>query len=244
MKNKKTPPFALIFLLWACKESPTAPEPEPEPPNLPAPEAVTVALPQNAPDPVQSHYTQIYGPLALALQHSANIKNVVPKHDGTTWTWSYTPAGAGPIIVIIKAVELSGDSSAWTISWNGDIGGANLNNWISAEGKISADGLYGRWKFYLFRSVFLVGTAIWRKSSHNAIVIEAARLRDVDPNDDIDGVYVNYRLIGNPDGSGNLEVTEKSIKIFAAAWDSSGAGTWSGYDASTGQQTGGGSWGP
>lgn len=243
MKKNKIPSFALIlFLLWGCKEKPTAPEPDP--PNLPTPEAVTVKLPKNAPVQVQSHYVQIDRPLALALQHSANIKNIVPQNNGTTWIWSYTPAGAGPIVVIIKAVELSGDSSAWTISWRGEIAGTTVNNWVSAEGKISADGLYGRWKFYLFNSVFLEGSAIWRKSSQNAITIEATRFRDVDPNDDIAGVYLSYKVIGNPDGSAGLEAIEKSIKIFAAAWDASGAGTWTSYDPSTGQQTGGGSWGP
>jgi hypothetical protein len=200
-----------------------------------------VELPQNAPTQVRSFYDQVYSRLPPAPQHFAAIKNITPKNTGNTWTWEYIPPGSGGMLVTLKAVLLAGDSSQWTISWQG---GLLSSVWISDEGKITADGKYGSWKLYYFNGTFLERTAVWQKNDQNIIVINATRWHYPDPASELFGIYREFLLTGSPDASGTLQAIEQGIKIFEAVWQASGAGTWAAYDASSGQQTDGGSWTP
>ena len=50
-------------------------------------------------------------------------------------------------------------------------------------------------------------------------------------------------ITGRADNSGELLVRdENGNTILTANWDASGAGVWAAYDASSGQQTGSGTW--
>lgn len=229
--------------IWACGKNDSATAPKHDPPNLPAEESVVVNLPQNAPQQVRDYYGQVDRPFKTALEHSTRIKGMKPVNNQATWTWTFLPGGAGLPAVTLKAVALPGDTIHWTISWNGDVGGVVINNWVSAEGKTTSDGKYGDWKFYVFNTSSLDRTAAWRKSDDGVLTINAAHQRAPGPADDVSANF-GFLLLGNPDGSGVLQVSQDGVKIFEAIWQASGAGIWAAYDASTGQQIDGGAWGP
>ena len=233
-----------LCCLAACSKDQAPNAPLLNPPQLPAYSTFRVNLPSNAPAQVRSYYANVDLPLSIALRHYLNVKNVGPKNSGVTWTWTYTPTGVSGVEITLKAVELAGDSSAWTVSWRGTIGQITLNNWISDDGKVTADGKYGAWKFYLLNDTFLIGNAIWLKDAQNVVRINAARFRDLDPNDEEPGYYIHIKLVGNADASGSLKATEKGVTTIEAIWDTSGGGSWVSYDPSSGQPTGGGSWNP
>lgn len=222
--------------IWACgnDESPTNSN-KPVPPKLPAASTVSINLPQNAAAPVRSFYNNVYVLLNGVLNHYEKVKNQIPTYSNPIWTWTYNIAG---FHITLEAVALTADSSSWKILFSGNA----LNNWISATGKATADGKYGTWRFYFLNSTALQGSAIWQKNDQNVLAIDATQFRDLSPTDDIPGSFVDIKLIGNPDGSGSLKVTEKGAKIFESTWEASGAGSWAAYDPVTGQQTDGGSW--
>lgn len=218
-----------LLIVGACgkDESPTNSN-EPVPPKLPAASTVSINLPQNAAAPVRSFYNDVYVPVNGVLNHYEKVKNQIPSYSNPIWNWTYNSAGYH---IMLEAVALPADSSSWKIL----VSGNSLNNWISATGKATADGKWGAWRFYLYNSTALQGSAIWQKNEQNVLAIDATRFRGLNPTDEIPGNFVDIKLMGNPDDSGSLKVTEKGAKIFESMWEASGAGSWAAYDPVTGQ---------
>jgi len=146
--------------LSACNKNDAPTDPKPVAPQLATVASVTVDLPKNAATPVRTFYNDIYVSLSAALRHYESVKNLVPGYANSTWRWNYTAAGFD---IKLEAVVAAGDSSSWKI-W---VSGNALNNWLSAAGKVSTNDRYGAWRFYLYNSADLQGSAIWRKNEQN-----------------------------------------------------------------------------
>ena len=151
------------------------------------------------------------------------------------WTWtSASPFGT----ITLEAAVLAGDSSRWKLYYNT----INANNWISAEGKVTADGKYGAWKFYQSNSTTLNKNLIGLKTAQGVLTIDASHFYDASQIDDTPSTYIVSQLIGRPDNSGSLEAFDHDVKVFEAEWDATGAGSWAAYNQITGRRTEGGSW--
>jgi hypothetical protein len=229
--------IALGFLcLSSCKEAPTPPPVKLTPPSLPSTAAIQVSLPVNAPAQVRDSYNEIYSSMNGVLRLYENIiKDNRSTRRYSLWTWtSVSPFG----MITLEADALAGDSSVWKIYYNG----LNLNNWISATGKVSLDSKFGAWQFYMPNSTVLNGSFNWLKNDRNVLTITATRFYDASPFDDLPSTYIDSKLSGQPDNSGSLAAFDQGVKIFEAIWDAAGAGWWAAYNSITGKQTAGGSW--
>ncbi len=159
---------------------------------------------------------------------------ITPTQNGNVWTWAFTQ---GTLTLTATATTQTDGSNAWSVKLNGKDPSTDstYNNWIAVTGTSSADGKSGDFKTYNINSTVLAGEIVWSTDASNKLTATFT-------------AYTNGTASGksivtnNADGSGELDSYVGTILVFKSTWVAAGTGTWWTYDATTGNQTGTGTW--
>ncbi len=201
-----------------------------EKPKLPTQDQFTLKVPTNAPPQVQGIAQTLNGMVALGFGYINQAANSEPTGSNGTWEWKATSQG---LTITIKAVYDEAEQQVtWTATLNGtdQTSGTTFNNWTFLSGTTDMDGANGHITIFETNSTTVLAEIDWTTSASNERTIT------------LTSGATTWKAVVKSDGSGSLMVMENGKKTFEASWDASGAGTWATYDATTGEQTGSGSW--
>lgn len=221
----------LCLALAACRESPSRPELPPGPPQIPDRATIQIRKPANAPSEVLHFYREAYADLSVCSDLLETVKGQDPQGKHPDWSWR---ADFNPWQLIVKARVFEEDSVWWEIR----LDGSGLEQWLQSGGITNRSSTYGSWEIYEFARSNAVAKVTWIRDEGDSLRIRTQLFEG----ETVDRSADHLELTGSPDGSGNLVVERGGVKIFEAQWDSSGAGSWTSWDAVTGNQTGSGTW--
>lgn len=218
----------------ACKSS-TAPEAPPGPPALPDLALIAATQPANAPTQVDDYFTNSFGYLRSTFGDFDRAKGSPATGKHPEWSWL---TSIGTWDIILRAKALSENQFEWqsTVDFNED-GQVNWNRWA---GNISADGYSGAVAFRTRDNRNVIIDLTWVRDEQDILSF----LSETHELPSTENELVITEITARPDGTVEMVVkmADSRVKIFEANWDASGAGSWAAFDASTGQQTGGGTW--
>lgn len=229
-------PMLVFCSLWlfACKTS-TPPQPPPGPPELPALAPLDVPTPRNAPVPVSDYFAHSFGLFRGVLWDFDQARKVTVAGTYPEWRWTIQFGGWDLLI------HAEAGSENW-FNWKEivDFNEEGRMPWQRWSGAIRADGLEGALAFYALDSrnetinlnwsldapgilQFVSRTTEFASAAISPAITEVTTT----PADSV------KMIIKTPD---------TRVMIFAAFWDSTGAGEWTSYNAITGQPKDNGDW--
>jgi len=200
--------------------------------NVPAiPETLQFTGPQssNAPEHLQQVLNLINSYTSLGNLILSAVRFSSPESSGNTHTWAIQ---IDSLAITVQATPLGEDQVEWVITVDGSYQGISYDQWVYMRGTASKDGSSGSWQIHEEGTTRVVATLEWQVDKQgvrkgNFFILETG---------------VKYVIVNNPDLSGRLTEYLNDVKVFEAVWDSSGAGSWTSWDAS-GTLTGSGTWG-
>ncbi len=225
----------LVFGAAGCskKSSPTAPQ-STTPPTFP-----TLVLKGPNTNSTDTYAVKTKTDIAnlnstVSSPYIALLLAVTPVHNGNTWTWTLAE---GTFSITAVATTQTDSGNVWTVKLNGTAPGDTVaySNWTFLSGTSSADGKNGNFDTFEPNTTTLASTAVWTTSPSAQLVATLSAFSQ--------GTLAGKSIVtNNADGSGELDESAGSILAFKSTWVSAGSGTWWTYDASTGAQTGTGTW--
>lgn len=227
----------LLFLLphlLACQSS-QAPEAPPSPPPLPDRALITIDSPGNTPAVVTDYLTRASGNLISAFNDFERARQTSPRGEYPEWRWT-TKFGTWDLTIYAKIV--SDDQVAWHEIV--DFNEPGRNTWKRWEGTLQSGGASGTLEFFGLSTQQVETTTSWARDAAGDLNVSSQfyELPTTESRQLLAGIAVQA------DGAVSMliELAPTGPRIFEAAWDGSGAGSWVSYDAVFGQQIDSGSW--
>ncbi len=221
--------FALVLFAAGCAEEEST-APSNTAPPLPL---IQIKPPTSTAEPAiqATYYVQAINGLLI---YPSLFQGMQPTANGGTFTWTIAQ---GELTITMTAVRQADGTFAWTLKLNGITAQEEtFENFTWMSGTTSSDGKTGSFDFFE-EGTTSKSASLQYTVSASGVINATLRLYD-----SVGSVYGKYVGVGNPDGSGSIDVYEgELLRIYRAVWLANGSGTWTTYDVE-GQVTDTGSW--
>ncbi len=164
----------------------------------------------------------------------ALLTAVNPTQSGNTWTWTSVQ---GTLTLTTSATKQNDGSYAWSVKLNGTdpFTDSTYNNWVAITGTSTSDNKTGNFNTYNPNTTVLLGNVAWSTGADSVLTATLTSYN----NGTLTGKGV---VVNNPNSTGELDLYTGTVLTYKSIWKADGTGTWYTYDATTGNQTGTGTW--